>query len=148
MVGVWSMVTFVDNGSGTLAGTKLYLNGAQQATDPQFTSFLTDTLGGQSIIAPVTTWLGNLEHFTAPGGGDPAVNHYYFKGGMAGISIWNAVLSTGCISDLYSAGKFGDPTSSSCASNLISGYSFKYESLKDDIGSNNATPTDITYTPP
>lgn len=136
------------DGSGTATGIKLYFNGALQSLDPIFSGYIQDTLGGNTIVSSVSTTLGDLRHFTNPDGSSPAINHYYFKGGQAGVSIWNAAISGACISALYSAGKFGDPSLSACSTNLVSGYSFKYESLKDDIGSNNATPTDITYTPP
>ncbi len=144
------MLTVTYDGSGTLAGIKIYLNEDLQSCDPYLLSlgFQIDTLGGNTIVSPVETGLGDLKNFTNPDGSQPAINHYFFKGGISSIGVWTTAISQTCINWLYAAGKTGNPANSPCAANLTSGYSFKYESFKDDIGANDGTSTDIIFSLP
>lgn len=140
----WSMVSIRSDGTGTLGGITAFWNGQPQVCDPLLTQYLTDNLQNKTIISPVETSLGDLKHFTNPDGSDPPPNHYYFKGQMVNLTLWNQAIPDDDVAALYDIGRQGDPRSNPSASNLADWYRMQ-GNLNDSVGLNNAAGTDITY---
>jgi hypothetical protein len=141
----WQMITWVYGGCGTTSCVSLYYNGQPQLLNSELTI---DTLDSESIISTDSTWFGEIEY---PGDlGD----HYYFKGMITGLAIWQlpggSPLTDDDVASLYSNGIYAVPTSVE-PQYLTDFYPLNgvldTDSVLDDlIGENTGANTGITFT--
>jgi hypothetical protein len=135
-IGRWVHVCGTYDGSGTLAGTKVYLNGQLQATGST-----TDTLSGMSIQTSNPFAIGQLLNSTSP---------YFAKGNYNQVTIWTTELTSVQVSELYRDGQPGQPAAISAASSLLSWYPLKgntdtSSTIYDHKGTNDLTNSNITF---
>lgn len=133
--GNWYFIAVTMDGTGTAAGTKIYVNGTVQSK-----SILNNNLTGSVANSVAMTMAADL----AAGGNNP---EQYYNGLIAQVTHWNAVLSQSDVTTLYGGGTPVNPLTQSFGANCDHYWplgnapdAISASGIKDRVGSVHGSP--------